>query len=364
MRVSDGNYFEFFGENEADFYNKLSVESILVQGKHREPAPMVTIVLPTYRRPDLLKQALDSALNQIGFEDYQVIVVDNEGEDVRRETETSRLISGYDNEKIIYYRHAQTVKVKMDSAARLARSKWICFLHDDDMLAPNHLYTMSHVVRNHQNIKFLSCQHEDFHEEIHWDDFKAMTKANEVSYQVRKIPRTYTCMGYYSGWLGALIDRKAYISTGGMPTISNGIGDYCMVGKFSYRYGVHQLETSTPMYFRREWVGQVSVGEIWQRLYVEEYKYHVYVTGKYHRFFRNFWNRISAYRILEKCEITSRNSYRSHIDLEEFVQECHMEQSVLEKGRQYTRDMVWQTFYEEMMKKLCFRVKYKGQVKV
>lgn len=364
MKYSEVNQFDFFGENETDFYNKFSVESILVQGKHREPAPMVTIVLPTYKRPDLLKQALDSALNQVGFEDYQVIVADNEGEDIHRETETSRLLSGYEDEKIVYYRHVQSAKVKMDSAARLARSKWICFLHDDDMLAPNHLYVMSHMVQNHRNVKFLSCRHQDFLEEISQDDVKAMTEVHQISYAVRKIPKSYTCMGYFPGWLGALIDRKAYISTGGMPTIGNGIGDYCMVGKFSYRYGVYQLETSAPLYFRREWRGQLSSGGNWTHLYVEEYKYHVYVTGKYHRFFRDFWNRISAYRILEKCEITGRNSYRSHIDLEEFVQECHMEQSVLEKGRQYTRDMIWQAFYETVMKKLCFRIRYKGQIKV
>ncbi len=363
-KESNAENFDFFGENETDFYNKFSVESILVQGKHREPAPMVTIVLPTYKRHELLKRAIESVLNQVDFDDYQIIIADNEGVDLDVETETAKVVSCYQDDRVLYYRHKKTIDFKMDYAARLARSKWICFLHDDDILAPNHLYIMSHMVQNHRNIKFLSCRHQDFLEEISKDDVKAMTEVHQISYAVRKIPKSYTCMGYFSGWLGALIDRKAYISTGGMPTIGNGIGDYCMVGKFSYRYGVYRLETSAPLYFRREWRGQVSTGGNWKRLYVEEYKYHVYVTGKYHRFFQAFWNRISAYRILEKCEITSRSSYRSHIDLEEFVQECHMEQSVLEKGGQYTRDMIWQTFYEAVMMKLCFRIRYKGQVKV
>ncbi len=49
--------FDFFGEGETEFYDKFSIESVLIQGKHRETAPMVTVILPTYKRPDLLKQS-------------------------------------------------------------------------------------------------------------------------------------------------------------------------------------------------------------------------------------------------------------------------------------------------------------------
>ena len=48
--------------------------------------------------------------------------------------------------------------------------------------------------------------------------------------------------------------------------------------------------------------------------------------------------------------------------MEEFVQECHMEPNVLEHGKQYTKDMVWQIIYEGIMEKLGFRIKYKGQI--
>ena len=41
--------FDFFGEGETEFYDKFSIESVLIQGKHRETAPMVTVILPTYK---------------------------------------------------------------------------------------------------------------------------------------------------------------------------------------------------------------------------------------------------------------------------------------------------------------------------
>ena len=139
--------FDFFGEGEAEFYNKFTIESVLIQGKHREIAPMVTVILTTYKRPGLLKQSLESALNQVDFDDYQILVVDNEGAAIEVETETAKLLSHYSDEKIIYYRHRESVNFKMDYAARLARSKWICFLHDDDILASNHLISMSKIVK-------------------------------------------------------------------------------------------------------------------------------------------------------------------------------------------------------------------------
>lgn len=201
--------FDFFGERERDFYRKFSVESILVQGKHRNPPPLVTIILPTYKRPELLKQALESALNQVDFEDYQIIIADNEGTDIRMETETARLVSCYQDEKILYYRHEKTINYKMDYAARLSRSKWICFLHDDDILASNHLYVMSRIVQKHKDIKYLSCTYKYFFDEICTNDFRKMTEPHRISFQIKKVPKAYTCVGYFAGWLGAFINREA-----------------------------------------------------------------------------------------------------------------------------------------------------------
>lgn len=84
---------------------------------------MVTIILTPYKRPRLLKQALESALKQVDFDDYQIIVVDSEGVDINIKTETSELISYYQDEKILYYSHVKSVNFKMDYAARLAEVK-------------------------------------------------------------------------------------------------------------------------------------------------------------------------------------------------------------------------------------------------
>ena len=135
-----------------------------------------------------------------------------------------------------------------------------------------------------------------------------------------------------------------------------------MVGKFNYRYGIYEMRADVPLYLRRAWNGQITAAEEWKHLYAVEYKYHVYVTKKYHIFFRDFWNRLSAYRGITKCENFNKSRYQSYVSLEEFVLESEMDEDVLEKGKQYSKDMAWQIVYEGIIEKLCFPIKYRGQM--
>lgn len=343
--------FDYFGENKKDFYNKFSVNSVLVQGRHKDKIPMVTIILTTYKRPEVLKQALESALKQVNFNDYQILVVDNEGVSLGIETETSKLIAGYSDSKIIYYRHEQSVDYKMDYAVRLARSPWICFLHDDDLLKENHLSVMTDIIKRNKKIKFLSCPNASFYNTIEKAQFLHLTKRQKARYQVIKYPAHYTCTGYYPGWLGALINRQCYINTGGMPTISNGIGDYCMVGKFLYRYGIYQCNSNNALYLYRRWSQQVSSAgaQLWSQAYIAEYKYHKYVVKKYHKFFVGFWERISAYMIIEKCKQYNQGFYSGNINIEKIMEKAEIPQNILNNGKKYKRDMLWLNIYKYLV---------------
>jgi hypothetical protein len=64
------------------------VNSLLIKGDISSVAPAVTIAIPTYKRPEFIKCAIDSALSQEKFDNYEVVVVDNDPE---RGTETEKL---------------------------------------------------------------------------------------------------------------------------------------------------------------------------------------------------------------------------------------------------------------------------------
>ena len=54
-----------------------------------------------------MKEAVDSALNQIGFDEYDVIVVDN---DPDRDDETEKLMLNYNNPKLSYYKNMKNIE--------------------------------------------------------------------------------------------------------------------------------------------------------------------------------------------------------------------------------------------------------------
>lgn len=355
-------FFDFYGESKDNFYNKFKgVESVLVQGRHWDKAPLVTILLTTYRRCDLLKEALDSALNQIGFDDYQVIVVDNEGESIDIVTDTAKLLSKYDNDKVIYYRHKKSVSFKMDNAVKLAKSKWIVFLHDDDVLSPYHLRVLTQIASKNPSAKYISCPMKEF---IYDDGIRKIFDVEKYKYSLYTRPKSVACFGYYPGWLGALIDREAYINSGGMPTYCNNLGDYCMVQKFHFKYGIWDMEGDTPLYFHRIWEKQASAegSDTWKNLFVAEYEYYQYVSKVYHPVTYGFWERISSYKILDDAKTINRGIYKYKIDLIDLAITAGMSKNSLYRNAQYKIDKTIYTIIEEIVNRLFVNMRDEGEI--
>lgn len=95
---------------------------------------LVSVIVTTHNRCDLLKCAIESALNQT-YANIELIVVDDNSSDNTQELTRSL------KEKIIYMRHNKCLG---GAAARMTGSKkasgeYIAFLDDDDQWTPNKL---------------------------------------------------------------------------------------------------------------------------------------------------------------------------------------------------------------------------------
>ena len=95
--------------------------------------PLVSVIIPTYNRKNMLKEAVDSVLEQ-NYENIEIIVSDNNSQDG-----TDILMQEYleDNKNIIYIRrdknigaHANGYRAYKD----VSKGKYILFLCDDDYL--------------------------------------------------------------------------------------------------------------------------------------------------------------------------------------------------------------------------------------
>jgi glycosyltransferase involved in cell wall biosynthesis len=97
-------------------------------------APLVTTVIPTYRRPESLPAAVRSVLAQT-IRDQRVIVVDDGGGGLPQLPDDPRLVV------VSLARNTAVLGVVRNVGIRLADSEFVAFLDDDNEWEPEHLET-------------------------------------------------------------------------------------------------------------------------------------------------------------------------------------------------------------------------------
>lgn len=104
-------------------------------------APRVSVVLPTYGRPDLLDRAISTVVDQT-FSDWELIVVDDNGAGTPVQEQTATVVAGMGTDpRVKYVVHEQN---RGGGAARntgIARAQgaFVAFLDDDDAWEPQKL---------------------------------------------------------------------------------------------------------------------------------------------------------------------------------------------------------------------------------
>lgn len=98
-------------------------------------APAVSVVLPTYNRPELLRRAIDSVLRQT-YGDFELLVVD----DASAEDPTP-VVESFGDDRVRLIRHPENRgnAAARNTAIRSARGRFLAFLDDDDEWAPEKL---------------------------------------------------------------------------------------------------------------------------------------------------------------------------------------------------------------------------------
>lgn len=99
-----------------------------------QKSPRVSIVIPTYRRPQLMGRALKSVLDQT-YGDFEVIVVDDNARGESAQTETARLIAERFNDPRVRYivnEASQGAGRARNIGIEKAKGEYVAFLDDDE----------------------------------------------------------------------------------------------------------------------------------------------------------------------------------------------------------------------------------------
>ncbi|MDZ7833050.1 MAG: glycosyltransferase [Desulfobacterales bacterium] len=105
--------------------------------------PQVSVIIPTYNRPNDLYYAVESVLAQT-FQDFEIIVVNDGGEDV------APVIDALNTDgKIRCLTHEQRkdVAAARNTGLRASRGLYIAYLDDDDIYYPQHLEILVHALQ-------------------------------------------------------------------------------------------------------------------------------------------------------------------------------------------------------------------------
>lgn len=123
------------------------------------PEPLVTIAIPTYRRPAVLLEAIDSALRQQTDIPFEVLVLDNDP-DEDSAAAIARSLPTAPSRPLRYLVNDENIGMfgNWNRCIELARGEWITILNDDDLLRPNFLARSMEVIRKRPEIDGLAAR--------------------------------------------------------------------------------------------------------------------------------------------------------------------------------------------------------------
>lgn len=239
-------------EQHTDFYKYVDnfaktahIPSISIFESNMESFPSITIAIPTYKRADFLREAIDSAVNQIEYVCYDILVVDNNPE---RECETEKIMIAYDNPIISYYKNAENIGMvgNWNRLFTLAKGEYVVMLHDDDLLMPTFLKDCMTAMKSLSCVGMLKPKSISF-----YDGDKILNK-NIINPKEIKMRRLYDISNYYGFIMGApsccIFNKKYVLEFGGFNQEFYPTMDLYFASFFSTKHKVYILNKSLSLY--------------------------------------------------------------------------------------------------------------------
>lgn len=100
---------------------------------------LVSVIIPTYKRPDTLTRAINSVISQT-YNNIEIIVVDDNDPETAEREKTRLVMNQYENivtVKYIEHPYNKNGAAARNTGFRVARGDYIAFLDDDDEFLPN-----------------------------------------------------------------------------------------------------------------------------------------------------------------------------------------------------------------------------------
>ncbi len=109
--------------------------------------PLVSICIPTYRRPDLLERAIRSCLAQT-YPHFEIFITDNSPDDA-----SGQMVARLNDARIHYHKNETNIgPLNGNRVVKLATGEYVKYLMDDDLLKPRCLELMVDVFEKYPGV--------------------------------------------------------------------------------------------------------------------------------------------------------------------------------------------------------------------
>lgn len=225
MRDISQNLFD----KKSQFERHKDVTSRLIIGEEVNRSPLISIVIPTYKRAELLHKAIESALNQSEFDNYEIVVVDN---NPARGCPTETLIHEIWNKKIRYYKNDKNIGMtgNWNRCYELSRGIWVAMLHDDDLLLSNYLKDIQKFLN--KNFQVINVSYHKMNERK-YKEIANLTSIKRQTY-IYKYSKFDFLFGFRIGApLGMIVNKDFFLTIGGFDELYYPSIDYAFIVKAS-----------------------------------------------------------------------------------------------------------------------------------
>jgi glycosyltransferase involved in cell wall biosynthesis len=120
---------------------------------HINPIPLVSIIMPTYKRSDFITESIKSVLSQT-FKDFTLIVINDGGSD-----EIEDILRNFQDNRIEYLKIPHKgLSGALNTGLMFSESKYISYLDDDDIYYSDHLETLvTFLEEENRSVAYSDC---------------------------------------------------------------------------------------------------------------------------------------------------------------------------------------------------------------
>lgn len=148
MVTADSNFLKI----EDNFAKTKEIRSVCMVERTSHKEAKVTIAIPTYNGGEMLVRAVNSALAQAGYDNYNILIVDNNPLSTLSLMEFTAPYEDRIN-RISIYRNEENIGMcgNWNRCVELCTAPYMVMLHSDDYLMTNHLGEVMKIVHERPN---------------------------------------------------------------------------------------------------------------------------------------------------------------------------------------------------------------------